>query len=82
LPPLDKDTPLKTHTANRAKVKSWNFIKMHLNVHMHDDLEEKGTVSATSTKTCETYHGPSQNIYQRQTNFKNVDYQVSGAASS
>jgi hypothetical protein len=58
-------------------IKSWNFPKLHLHSHLFDDIVAKGTMRSLSTKPFEKLHGPFRKIYQLQTNFKNVEEQVS-----
>jgi len=41
-----------------ANVKSWNFPKMHLRVHLFDDIVSKGATRNFSTKPNEKMHGP------------------------
>ena len=62
--------------------KNWNFIKLHLHVHVFDDISEKGAIRNMSTKPNEKMHGPLRKIYLNQTNFKNVGDQVPTSLSS
>jgi hypothetical protein len=57
--------------------KNWSFPKMHLHLHVFDDIMDKGAMSNMSTKPSEKIHGPIRKIYSNQTNFKNVADQVS-----
>jgi hypothetical protein len=57
--------------------KNWEFIKMHLQTHLFDDIEAKGATQNYNTKPNEKLHGLLRKSYQRQTNFKNVADQVS-----
>lgn len=56
--------------------KNWSFIKRHTTRHLFDDIEAKGVTANTDTRTFEKKHGPIRDIYQNQTNFKNVAPQV------
>jgi hypothetical protein len=55
----------------------WNFPKMHLILHLFDDIEAKGVTRNFTSKTFEKMHGPLGTTYSRQTNFKDVAGQVS-----
>ncbi|KAH9038489.1 hypothetical protein EDB85DRAFT_2287447 [Lactarius pseudohatsudake] len=59
-----------------AKLKNWNFPKMHVLVHSFDDIEAKGASRNYNTKPNEKLHGPLKKTYARQTNFKNVAPQI------
>ncbi|KAH9001527.1 hypothetical protein EDB92DRAFT_1788816 [Lactarius akahatsu] len=59
-----------------AKLKNWNFPKMHALVHSFDDIEAKGASRNYNTKPNEKLHGPLKKTYARQTNFKNVAPQI------
>ncbi|KAJ7592183.1 hypothetical protein C8J56DRAFT_780865, partial [Mycena floridula] len=63
-----------THSTDLAK--SWNFPKMHLHVHLFDDIEDKGVMRTYSTWPNEKLHGPMRKIYHSKTNFKNVTEQI------
>ncbi|KAJ7086268.1 hypothetical protein C8R44DRAFT_650957 [Mycena epipterygia] len=56
--------------------KNWNFPKMHLHLHVFDDIEKKGVSKNFGTKIDEAMHGPARAAYLRQTNFKNVAPQI------
>ena len=57
-------------------LKSWSFPKRHALEQIFDDIEAKGATKNTSTKPNKKMHGPLQEIYLRQTNFKDVVPQV------
>ncbi|KAJ7176117.1 hypothetical protein C8R43DRAFT_1084647 [Mycena crocata] len=57
-------------------LKAWNFIKIHLQTHLSDDIERKGAAINFGTKIDESMHGPARSAYLRQTNFKNVAPQI------
>ncbi|KAJ7145390.1 hypothetical protein C8R43DRAFT_890476 [Mycena crocata] len=57
-------------------LKTWNFIKIHLQTHLFDDIENKGAAINFGTKIDESMHGPARSAYLRQTNFKNVAPQI------
>ncbi|KAH9032560.1 hypothetical protein EDB85DRAFT_2233424 [Lactarius pseudohatsudake] len=59
-----------------AKLKNWNFPKMHALVHSFDDIEAKGASRNYNTKPNEKLHGPLKKTYARQTNFKNIAPQI------
>lgn len=50
---------------------------MHLIQHLFDDIEAKGVTRNFTSKTFEKMHGPLGDSYQRKSNFKDVDRQVS-----
>ena len=56
--------------------KDWNFPKMHALVHSFDDIKAKGASRNYNTKPNEKLHGPLKKAFARQTNFKNVEFQV------
>ncbi|KAJ7471600.1 hypothetical protein B0H11DRAFT_2158977 [Mycena galericulata] len=56
--------------------KNWNFPKMHLHIHVFDDIERKGITKNFGTKIDEAMHGPARAAYLRQTNFKDVTPQI------
>ena len=55
----------------------WNFPKMHLVLHLFDDIMSKGATRNYSTKPFEKMHGPLGEAYKRISNFKEVAGQVS-----
>ncbi|KAK0216357.1 hypothetical protein IW262DRAFT_1464893 [Armillaria fumosa] len=63
-------------TPKEKKVKSWNFPKAHLHQHLFDDIEAKGVTLNYNMKPNESMHGSFKELYQRHTNFKNVDEQI------
>ncbi|KAI0324005.1 hypothetical protein GY45DRAFT_1314512 [Cubamyces sp. BRFM 1775] len=56
--------------------KNWNFPKGHTQQHVLDDIGAKGVTKNFNGKLFEKLHGPVKEIYDRQTNFKNVDVQI------
>ncbi|KAL1741520.1 hypothetical protein HDZ31DRAFT_76116 [Schizophyllum fasciatum] len=56
--------------------KGWNFPKLHLHVHLFDNIWDKGVTRVQSTKPFEKIHGPIRKIYLEQTNFKNIPRQI------
>ncbi|OCH88040.1 hypothetical protein OBBRIDRAFT_805630 [Obba rivulosa] len=56
-------------------IKNWNFIKMHLVLHMWTDITEKGATRNYNTKPSKKHHRSFKKAYQ-STNFKNVDEQI------
>jgi hypothetical protein len=56
--------------------KGWSFPKMHMIMHIFDDIEAKGATRNYNTKPNEQMHGPLKKSYQRRTNFKNFAEQV------
>ncbi|KIY64364.1 hypothetical protein CYLTODRAFT_469038, partial [Cylindrobasidium torrendii FP15055 ss-10] len=70
-------------SANRAKgeklkprTKNWAFPKAHMVQHAFDDVEDAGASRNNNTKHGEKMHGSFKNIYQRTTNFKDVEEQI------
>ena len=67
----DQDASSKTD-------KDWDgIIKVHTHLHAARDVRLKGVLSNMDTKTSERLHGPLRKAYQLQTNFKNIEGQVS-----
>lgn len=57
--------------------KDWNFIKNHQWKHFFaDDLPAKGVSKNFSTKINESMHGPLKEVFQRRSNFKNIEEHV------
>ncbi|KAH9848281.1 hypothetical protein C2E23DRAFT_739970 [Lenzites betulinus] len=56
--------------------KSWNFPKMHTHQHLIQDVLSKGVTKNYNTKPFEKMHGAIKSIYADQTNFKNVETQI------
>ncbi|KAF7327132.1 hypothetical protein MKEN_00289900 [Mycena kentingensis (nom. inval.)] len=56
--------------------KNWCFIKMHLQSHLFDHIEQKGVCRNFGTQYDEAMHGSTRDIYLNQTNFKEVASQV------
>ncbi|KAI0366900.1 hypothetical protein BV20DRAFT_1093373 [Pilatotrama ljubarskyi] len=57
--------------------KSWNFPKAHTHQHLIDDIIAKGVTKNTNSKPFEGSHVELKDIYGEQTNFKEVDSQIS-----
>lgn len=55
----------------------WVFPKVHTHGHLFDEIELKGATRNTSTKPNERKHHSVKGNYG-ETNFKDVEYQVSG----
>lgn len=56
--------------------KNWQFLKMHLHVHLLNDIRNKGCLAGQSTHDFEKRHGNLRKIYLRQTNFKDIADQI------
>ena len=56
--------------------KNWNFPKMHMLLHLFDDIVAKGATRNYNTKTNESRHRPIRRVYALLTNFKDVAEQV------
>jgi len=56
--------------------KGWNFPKLHMDVHLFDDIEAKGATRNYNTKPNEKMHGSLKDSYLLRTNFQNVAEQV------
>ncbi|KAG1775253.1 hypothetical protein EV702DRAFT_1199572 [Suillus placidus] len=56
--------------------KGWSFPKMHMIMHIFDNIEAKGAIRNYNTKLNEQMHGPLKKSYQRRTNFKNFAEQI------
>ena len=63
----DQDPPLK----------KWDFPKVHLQLHLFDDIIAKGVTRNYNTKPSESCHGPIRKDYLSSTNFRDVPKQVS-----
>ncbi|KAK0482792.1 hypothetical protein IW261DRAFT_1418319 [Armillaria novae-zelandiae] len=78
----DKDKAMRWATINacrtpkETKTKNWNFPKAHSHQHLFDNIEAKGVTLNYNTKPNESMHGSFKDLYQRHTNFKNVDEQI------
>jgi len=57
--------------------KSWDFPKIHSQLHLFDDIIAKGVTRNYNTKISESFHGPFRWYYVSGTNFRDVDEQVS-----
>lgn len=58
------------------EMKSWDFPKMHSQLHLFDDIVAKGATRNYNTKTNESRHQPIKRVYIFLTNFKDVAEQV------
>lgn len=58
------------------EMKSWDFPKMHSQLHLFDDIVAKGATRNYNTKTNESRHRPIKRVYIFLTNFKDVAEQV------
>ncbi|KAG1898719.1 uncharacterized protein F5891DRAFT_1129341 [Suillus fuscotomentosus] len=63
-------------TATEEDDEDWNLSKLHMIMHLFDDIEAKGVTRNYNTKPNEQMHGPLKDWYQRWTNFKNVTEQI------
>ncbi|EMD40065.1 hypothetical protein CERSUDRAFT_46326 [Gelatoporia subvermispora B] len=59
-----------------ATAKDWNFPKIHLLMHVVDDILNKGATRNMNTKPNEQMHGILKETYQDMTNFKDVATQI------
>ncbi|KAG1881469.1 hypothetical protein C8R48DRAFT_744221 [Suillus tomentosus] len=71
-------TYLQQHIAKTADTsdKNWNFPKLHMSVHIFDNIEAKGATRNYNTKPNEKMHGSLKDSYQMRTNFRNVAPQI------
>jgi hypothetical protein len=44
--------------------KGWSFLKMHMIIHIFDDIEAKGATRNYNAKPNKQIHGPLKNLYQ------------------
>ncbi|KAG1899551.1 uncharacterized protein F5891DRAFT_981076 [Suillus fuscotomentosus] len=56
--------------------KNWNFPKLHMSVHIFDDIEAKGATHNYNTKPNEKMHGSLKDSYLMHTNFRDVAPQL------
>ncbi|KAG1808053.1 uncharacterized protein BJ212DRAFT_1485330 [Suillus subaureus] len=56
--------------------KGWNFLKLHMDVHLFDDIEVKGATWNYNMKPNKKMHGPLKDSYLLWTNFQNVAEQI------
>ncbi|KAK0471836.1 hypothetical protein IW261DRAFT_1571498 [Armillaria novae-zelandiae] len=63
-------------TPKETKTKNWNFPKAHSHQHLFDDIEAKGVTLNYNMKPNKSMHGSFKELYQRRTNFKNIDEQI------
>ncbi|KAG2050505.1 hypothetical protein BDR06DRAFT_1064545 [Suillus hirtellus] len=52
--------------------KNWNFSKLHMSVHIFDNIEAKGAMCNYNTKPNERMHGLLKDLYLLCTNFRDV----------
>ncbi|KAG2159901.1 uncharacterized protein EDB93DRAFT_1237159 [Suillus bovinus] len=64
-----------TQTAD-DNVKNWNFPKLHMTIHIFDDIQAKGATCNYNTKPNKQMHRPLKDWYLNRTNFKNVAEQI------
>jgi hypothetical protein len=65
------------HIGDPSTLKSWNFPKIHFQIHLFGDIIAKGVTRNYNTKISESFHGPIRQDYVSDTNFRDVDEQVS-----
>ncbi|KAG1743289.1 uncharacterized protein EDB91DRAFT_1081221 [Suillus paluster] len=56
--------------------KGWNFPKLHMDMHLFDDIEVTGVTWNYNTKPNEKMQGPLKDSYLLWTNFQNVAEQI------
>ncbi|KAG1864363.1 hypothetical protein F4604DRAFT_1893404 [Suillus subluteus] len=56
--------------------KNWNFPKLHMCVHIFDNIEAKGATRNYNTKPNEKMHGSLKDSYLLHTNFRDVAPQI------
>ncbi|KAG1731038.1 hypothetical protein EDD22DRAFT_1014271, partial [Suillus occidentalis] len=56
--------------------KNWNFPKLHMSVHIFDNIEAKGATRNYNTKPNERMHGSLKDSYLLRTNFRDVAPQI------
>ncbi|KAG1858282.1 hypothetical protein C8R48DRAFT_748763 [Suillus tomentosus] len=56
--------------------KNWNFPKLHMDLHIFDDVEAKGATRNYNTKPNEKMHGSLKDSYLLRTNFRDVAEQI------
>ncbi|KAG1838310.1 hypothetical protein F4604DRAFT_1997251 [Suillus subluteus] len=56
--------------------KNWNFPKLHMCVHIFDNIEAKGATRNYNTKPNEKMHGSLKDSYLLRTNFRDVAPQI------
>ncbi|KAG2750897.1 hypothetical protein P692DRAFT_201839120 [Suillus brevipes Sb2] len=71
-------TYLQQYIAKTADMsdKNWNFPKLHMSVHIFDNIEAKGATRNYNTKPNKKMHGSLKDSYQMRTNFRNVAPQI------
>ncbi|KAG1886830.1 uncharacterized protein F5891DRAFT_1132413 [Suillus fuscotomentosus] len=56
--------------------KNWNFPKLHMSVHIFDNIEAKGVTRNYNTKPNEKMHGSLKESYLMRTNFRDIAPQI------
>ncbi|KAG2034409.1 hypothetical protein BDR03DRAFT_1067511, partial [Suillus americanus] len=56
--------------------KNWNYPKLHMDLHIFDDVKAKGATWNYNTKPNEKMHGSLKDLYLLRTNFRDVAEQV------
>ncbi|KAG1741895.1 uncharacterized protein EDB91DRAFT_1237102 [Suillus paluster] len=56
--------------------KNWNYPKLHMDLHIFDDVEAKGATRNYNTKPNEKMHGSLKDSYLLRTNFRDVAEQI------
>ncbi|KAG2368972.1 hypothetical protein BDR07DRAFT_1268590, partial [Suillus spraguei] len=64
-----------TKTANESD-KNWNFPKLHMSVHIFNNIEAKGVTHNYNTKPNEKMHGSLKESYLMCTNFRDIAPQI------
>lgn len=62
---------------DELSTKNYNFPKLHLRLHLFQNIQDKGVARNFSTKPNEKMHGPLKFSYLHRSNFKNFGDQVS-----
>ncbi|KAG1769490.1 hypothetical protein EV702DRAFT_1049726 [Suillus placidus] len=65
----------KTEDDNESD-KDWSFPKLHMIMHLFNDIEAKGASRNYNTKPNKQMHGPLKDWYQNRTDFKNIAEQI------
>ncbi|KAG1889165.1 hypothetical protein F4604DRAFT_1569315, partial [Suillus subluteus] len=56
--------------------KNWNFPKLHMGLHIFDDVKAKGATHNYNTKPNKNMHGSLKDLYLLRTNFHDIAEQV------
>ncbi|KAG1849526.1 hypothetical protein F4604DRAFT_1883786 [Suillus subluteus] len=65
-----------TFSAILQSDKNWNFPKLHMDLHIFDDIKAKGATRNYNTKPNEKMHGSLKDSYLLRTNFRDVAEQI------